>query len=193
MSMQRLIYLALNYNIKEIEMESKKEPVKKKRVRVYSLEQRQKEAARRKQQHQMPLERLVRNSTARAFTSWNRGLYGQLDMLSCGEQIPSRKGNVPSRKGHVPSYMRPCTYYSVTGNVMLGYEIREVKTNWCVLVAVWGHEGVVCVPIQFVEEGHRENKLDPGHPPMCNQCDNVTYTVLKCVFCGAPLFRWPES
>lgn len=152
------------------------------RHRMYDDETREMKRIRRAQQGHRPLEKMIRNAAARCKTVWNRGHYGNVNI-----------DGVPKRAGKQPSLMSPCAYYSADGQVENGYEIRLVLTRWCPLVAVWGFEGVVCVPMQFVEEGHRQGALDPGRPPMCNQCDRTTYSHIHCSFCGAPMFYPPSS
>jgi len=147
------------------------------RHRIYDAETKEAKRIRRQQQGQRPLDKLIRNASARAKAAWDAGLFGRLAAKS-----------IPLRKGTCPSFMHPCTYYAKTGEVKNGYEIRLVKTSWSPLVAVWGFEGVVCVPIQFVGEGHSTDIIVPSQPPVCNQCDTTTYSHVRCTHCGAPLF-----
>jgi len=158
------------------------------RRRCYSPETACKKNSRRAKQRLLPLEKLIYNATCRAKNVWKRGSYGQGHVAT----VLARTGeSFPQGIGPSPYAMSPCTYYSPQEQIMLGYQIRVVRATWCSLLAIWGHEGVICIPIQFVEQGHREKKCDPGLPPTCNQCDQVSFSQYKCVHCDAPLFYHP--
>lgn len=147
----------------------------KKRHRCYSSETRNYKRAVRRQQ---PLERMIRNATGRTRTAWHRGHYGTLKLQTSTK-----------RAGTAPGWMNRCRYHSVTlCKVINGYEIREVITKWCSLVALWSSEGVVCIPIEFVQEGHSADEYDPGRPPLCCDCGQMTFSERVCMFCGTPLF-----
>ena len=145
--------------------------------RTYDEDTREQKRIRRLQQGSRPLYKMIRNGTARTKTAWDHGFFGGLE-----------GPDIPSRNGRPPSFMEPCTYYSLRGESLNGYEIRAVHTLWSPLVAVWGFEGVVCVPLQFVEVGHSALKIVPSRPPVCNQCDEITYSHGRCTHCAAPLF-----
>ena len=152
------------------------EKSKQKAPRVYDDETKEAKRARRCNHAEKPLNKMIRNASARTKTSWDHGLYGVTGK------------NLPERKGTHPSFMRPCNYYAICGKVMNGFEIRLVRTAWSPLIAVWGFEGVVCVPFQFVQEGHSTEDIVPSQPPICNQCEERTYSHERCANCSAPLF-----
>ena len=147
------------------------------RHRVYDDETRAVKRERRALHSAQPLFKLVRNATARAKTAWHQGLYGEM--------------TEERRKGSVPRPGNRCTYDALSGEAMNGYEIRLIRTDWCTLMAVWSFEGVVCVPLQFVQEGHRPGVLDPSPPLTCLQCDEVSYAMHRCSSCGAPMYHPP--
>jgi len=137
----------------------------------------------RNKQRADPLAKEIRNGILRAKRAWDRGLFGHLNL--------STVKDIPCRKGRAVLWMSPCCYFSVCGKVKNGYEIRQVWTMWCSLVSVWGEDGIVCVPVQLVAEGHCAKLPDPGHPLTCAQCDAPTWNNSKCATCGAPLLYWP--
>jgi len=154
---------------------------KRRRIYLYDPVMQGLKNLRRISQSQRPLDKLIRNATLRTKTAWGKGVYGDF------------KGVTTSPIRTTSSKWQPCTYQEVnghqsrTGGVLNGYTIRLVKTTWSTLVAIWGLEGIVCVPVQFVQAGHLPGEIDPGKPPTCGQCDEMTYTHLICPHCGAPV------
>jgi len=130
---------------------------------------------------QRPLEKLIRNAAKRTLNAWKSGHYGGVEAFST------------SRKQRKCEWS-PCTYYTLTGkhsstgSFLNGYDIRVVRTRWSPLVAIWGLEGIVCIPMQYVKDGHHPDETDPKGPPVCSQCDEITFGHSLCSKCGAPLF-----
>jgi len=167
------------------------EPKHPRAKRIYSAETLAVKRARRAEQHQDPLEKMIRLAKERARTAWNRGQYDGIEEL-CACRNGDRVPNAIFRR-ELPIRWRPVQYYSTTNQMMNGYEIRAVFTKFSPLVAVWGFEGIICVPLRLVWVGHRTDKLDPSRPPMCSQCDQVTYSHHTCMFCEAPLYPEPPE
>jgi len=132
---------------------------------------------RRAESGAQPLAKEIRNAILRAKTAWDRGDYGDASE------------NFPRRTVSVIGGMAPCSY--LDGTIKNGYEVRRVKTTWCNLIAVWGDRGIVCVPIDFVLPGSCPGVPDPGCPPVCANCDSVTWSNHLCPACHAPLTFWP--
>jgi len=140
---------------------------------------------RRSTHRKVPLNREIRNGNIRAKRAWDRGLYGNLPSKTPGGE------SMTSGMKRPPLYMAKCTYYSACGSIQSAYELRRVRTVWSELIALWSLEGVVCVPIEFVEDGHRDDHVDPGPPPSCLVCDEVSFSNSLCTACGAQMFFWP--